>query len=97
MNEQKGAKDNEVYSAYKIYSSGFQTLSICDESFSDLAGSSSKRERVDFLNSRNVCPNALPISGNFFGPKIIKARIKMRIKPGTPIFDSILSPQMIVN
>jgi len=45
--------------------------------------------RVDFLNSFNVWPNARPISGNFFGPNIIKAKTRISINPGIPIFDNI--------
>src|SRR5699024_7115785 len=41
---------------------------------------------ADFLNSDNVSPAALPISGNFFGPKIINANTTIKINPGTPMF-----------
>src|SRR5699024_11923593 len=45
---------------------------------------------ADFLKADSVCPNADPISGSFFGPKIISAIITIRIRPGTPIFDKLI-------
>jgi hypothetical protein len=41
------------------------------------------------LNSFNVCPKARPISGNFLGPKMMRARVNIRINPGIPIFENI--------
>src|SRR5699024_10469908 len=40
---------------------------------------------VYLLNSRNVSPAALPISGSRFGPKIISATTIISIKLGKPI------------
>src|SRR5699024_12074783 len=49
--------------------------------FSSFVSSSTSENAspVDFLNSFSVCPAALPISGNFFGPKMIRAMINIRI------------------
>jgi hypothetical protein len=41
------------------------------------------------LNSVKVRPKALPISGSFLGPKIIKAMTSIKIKPGIPILDNM--------
>src|SRR5699024_11803833 len=71
------------------------------ESF--LSESSLMRSLADFLNSRNVSPAALPISGNFLGPKIIKANATIKIKPGIPILPipivstSIIWPVFIIS
>src|SRR5205823_3594175 len=42
------------------------------------------KSSVAFLNSPNALPRARPIAGSFFGPKTIKATMKMRIISGKP-------------